>query len=116
MRTSARSTSFRGSLLIALLIASTMLTVGRGQEANEGATAERPRRAAVDMRDLIERFTADRSSVAYRYRVPMSQVAAERRERFREQWLKRLERIDFDRLSRDGQIDWLLLKIGRAHV
>ncbi|HAN97325.1 MAG TPA: DUF885 domain-containing protein [Planctomycetaceae bacterium] len=110
MRTSARSTSFRGSLLIALLIASTMLTVGRGQEANEGATAERPRRAAVDMRDLIERFTADRSSVAYRYRVPMSQVAAERRERFREQWLKRLERIDFDRLSRDGQIDWLLLR------
>ncbi|MEZ6106626.1 MAG: DUF885 family protein [Pirellulaceae bacterium] len=61
------------------------------------------------LRGLIERFEADRASVDFRYRVPMSERAHQRRAEFREQWRGRLDRIDFDTLARDAQIDWLLL-------
>lgn len=65
--------------------------------------------SSSSLRDLIERYDADRRSIDFRYRVPMSQRAYERRAKFRDEWFGQLEAIDFEQLGRDAQIDWLLL-------
>lgn len=65
--------------------------------------------ASSSLRDLLERYEADRRSVDFRYRVPMSERAYERRARFRDEWRAELDAVAFESLDRDAQIDWLLL-------
>jgi len=63
----------------------------------------------VDMRARIETFSADMRDLGRRYDVPMS---AERRSRLTTRLgdeAKQLAAIDFDSLSHDARIDWLLL-------
>src|SRR5262245_30082512 len=63
----------------------------------------------VDMRARIDTFSADMRDLGRRYDVPMS---AERRSRLTTRLgdeAKQLAAIDFEGLSRDARIDWLLL-------
>ena len=83
--------------------------------------------AAGDLREIIERYTADRGILSRLYRtctalpgaapgtppVCADEPSAARRARFQEfhgEWLSRLEGLDFDRLDQDGQIDWILFQ------
>lgn len=62
-----------------------------------------------ELRDLIERYLADRAALSRRY--PL-RVSGERRERLRgffRAWQDALTRIDFDRLSQQGRVDFVLL-------
>lgn len=68
-----------------------------------------------ELRGAIGRYDADRGSVL-RSSPPASSPRRDERIRdFTAQWLDQLGRLDFDRLSHDGQVDVLLFKNHLAH-
>ena len=102
-----------------------------GKDAN-------PQQAEADsfdseMRGFIERYAADRASLNRYFAVEGSRFAAAppsqsrrlaaemspayqaRMKQFDTEWTDRLEKLDFDALSADGRIDFLLLKNYLAH-
>src|SRR5262245_12311924 len=64
-----------------------------------------------EMRGLIERFSADRAIL--RRASPsaaFSETARTRMKEFYSNWLDRIGKMDFDSMSQDGRIDYVLLK------
>jgi uncharacterized protein (DUF885 family) len=83
-------------------------------------TKENPHLSATDlvdgnglpseMRGVIERYTADRGSLARFYSVEASSARQARMKQFYTDWLAALAKLDFDAMSPDGRIDYLLFK------
>ena len=74
------------------------------------ASSERVEQNESEMRAAIERYTVDRGSLQRSFPVATSPA---RRERFRKlynDWLASLQKIDFDSMSQDGKIDYILFK------
>jgi dipeptidyl aminopeptidase/acylaminoacyl peptidase len=68
-----------------------------------------------ELRGAIERYMADRGSL-FRSAPPAASAARDDRFRsFTKEWLDQLDSVDFDRLCRDGQVDFLLFKNHLAH-
>ena len=86
-------------LVVALLVC-TFVHVGFAQ------TAAR----VSEMRAAIERYTADRGSLTRSYPVAISPARRPRFKKFYEEWLASLKSLDFDAMSQDGKIDYLLFK------
>jgi len=63
-----------------------------------------------EMRGVIERYTADRGSLARFYSVEASSARQARMKQFYTDWLHALAKLDFDSMSQDGRIDYLLFK------
>jgi uncharacterized protein (DUF885 family) len=63
-----------------------------------------------EMRGLIERFVADRGSLGRFYTVEISPARSARMRRFYGEWLATLGQVDFDAISSEGKIDYLLFK------
>ena len=66
--------------------------------------------AQSEMRGLIDRYVADRGSLSRFYTVETSPARFARMKQFYGEWLSSLERINFDAISLDGKIDYLLFK------
>lgn len=64
----------------------------------------------TDLADEIRRYAQDRGDVASFYNITWSRAGQERRARVYDDWQRALERIDFDALSQDGKVDYLLLR------
>jgi uncharacterized protein (DUF885 family) len=62
------------------------------------------------MRGAIERYTVDRGSLQRSYPVAVSRARRERFKKFYDEWLASLQGLDFDSMSEDGKIDYLLFK------
>jgi uncharacterized protein (DUF885 family) len=62
------------------------------------------------MRSAIERYTVDRGSLTRSYPVAVSQARRERFKKFYTDWLASLQSLDFDSMSQDGKIDYILFK------
>ena len=62
------------------------------------------------MRSAIERYTVDRGSLARSYPVAVSRGRRERFKKFYDEWLNSLKSLDFDSMSQDGKVDYLLFK------
>jgi uncharacterized protein (DUF885 family) len=78
---------------------------------SSGRAADRNANAGtVLMPAVIEQFTADRSALLRTYAVPSSPVRMERLETFYNDELAMLEKINFDGLSEEDRVDYLLLK------
>jgi uncharacterized protein (DUF885 family) len=60
---------------------------------------------------VIKRFTADRGSLNRFYSAPYSPIKRARFKQFYTEWLDALRQIDFDNLSQQEQVDYVLLKI-----
>jgi uncharacterized protein (DUF885 family) len=69
--------------------------------------------ATSELRDIVERFAADRQAIQRFYNIPGSEDRRARLRAFHDAWLKKLPEIEFDRLSREGQVDYVLL---RTHI
>jgi uncharacterized protein (DUF885 family) len=67
--------------------------------------------SASQMRPYIERMAADRGSLLRTYNIEGSVSRAKRLREFYEDWLGRLERIPFETLAVDGQVDYILLRL-----
>ena len=91
-----------GKSLTLLVIACGMIATPAGFAADAG---NEPRMPAI-----IEQFSADRMSLQRTYALDISPVRAERFTRFYSDELSELASLDFDRLSHDDQVDYLLLK------
>ncbi|MGA2382797.1 MAG: DUF885 family protein [Gemmatimonadales bacterium] len=68
------------------------------------------RRPASDLQDVVERFTADRYALLWRWDVPYSATRRALQRAFYADWLARTDAIAFDSLSEGGRVDWLLLR------
>jgi uncharacterized protein (DUF885 family) len=60
---------------------------------------------------VIKRFTADRGSLNRFYSAPYSPIKRARFKQFYTEWLDALRQIDFDNLSQQEQVDYVLLNI-----
>ena len=65
---------------------------------------------ASEMRSAIERYTVDRGSLTRSYPVAVSRGRRERFSKFYNESLASLRSLNFDSMSQDGKIDYLLFK------
>src|SRR5215213_1189388 len=63
-----------------------------------------------EMRSAIERYTVDRGSLTRSYPVAVSHARRERFKKLYRDWLASLQSLDFDSMSQDGKIDYILFK------
>src|SRR5262245_2803924 len=68
-----------------------------------------------ELRSLIERYVADRGSLTRSYPVEISPARQARFKQFYSDWLATLGKLNFDSLSQDGKVDYLLLKTHLIH-
>src|SRR5262249_3446904 len=61
-----------------------------------------------ELRSLIERYVADRGSLSRSYPVEISPARQARFKQFYSDWLATLAKLNFDSLSQDGKVDYLL--------
>lgn len=103
-------------LLICLLVHVPAQT--RNGARNNGA---RPKPAAAaepangktpvsEMRASIERYAVDRGSLARSYPVNISAARRDRFKKFYGDWLESLTKLDFDSMSQDGKVDYILFR------
>lgn len=72
-------------------------------------------RSHSEMAAPIERFTADRATLVRTYPIAISEARRKRLEEFYREWTERAAHIDFDALSEDGRIDYVLFKNHLQH-
>jgi hypothetical protein len=65
--------------------------------------------AASELVNVVERFALDRQSLLRRYDAPESPARRTRLREFYTEWRGRLREHDFDRLSQEGRVDYVLL-------
>ena len=63
-----------------------------------------------EMRAAIERYTVDRGSLTRSYPVSSSPARQARFVQFYTDWLTSLQKLDFDSMSQDGKVDYVLFK------
>jgi uncharacterized protein (DUF885 family) len=63
-----------------------------------------------EMRAIIEYYVVDRGSLARSYPVSISPARRDRFRKFYSDALERIQKLDFDSMSQDGKVDYLLLK------
>ena len=68
-----------------------------------------------EMREAIARYATDQRGLARSISVATSPAGRERLGRFYRNWLGSLGRVDFDSMSREGRIDYLLLRNAVDH-
>ena len=68
-----------------------------------------------ELRVMIERYSVDRMSLQSSSPPSSSPVRDERLRDFTTQWLEKLEKIEFERLTQEGQVDYLLFKNYLSH-
>jgi uncharacterized protein (DUF885 family) len=86
-------------------------TRGNGGRAVPAALELDGKAARVsEMRAPIERYSVDRGSLARSYPVGMSAARRDRFKKFYSDWLASLKTLDFDSMSQDGKVDYILFK------
>jgi uncharacterized protein (DUF885 family) len=78
--------------------------------AAQRAPAQTSTAAMSELRDTVALYAADRAALLRRHDVDYSPVRRERLRAYAGEWQGRLERIEFDALSQEGRIDYLLLR------
>jgi uncharacterized protein (DUF885 family) len=62
-----------------------------------------------DLRDVVDRYTADRAAMLRRFDAAYSPVRRERLRAFYTEWRAGLRNIDFETLAQHGRVDYILL-------
>src|ERR1041385_2536264 len=110
--------ALRGLVVISLLCCFLIQIPAQTANRTNGGRSK-PATAAADpngktpgseMRSAIERYTVDRGSLTRSYPVQVSSSRRERFKKFYEEWLASLQSVDFDSMSQDGKIDYILFK------
>jgi uncharacterized protein (DUF885 family) len=79
------------------------------------ALAPLPRASASELRDAVERFSADWRALQRRYDTDYSTERRSAIRAFTAAWLARLDSTDFSSLGTDARVDWILLRARLAH-
>ena len=109
----------RASCTVALVAGPLMVTFapfsGGAQDTRAAAPMQSVPRlttinnAASELVSVVERFSLDRQTLLRRYDAPDSPARRKRMREFYTEWRARLRESDFDRLSQEGRIDYVLL-------
>jgi uncharacterized protein (DUF885 family) len=67
-------------------------------------------RSQSEMRSAIERYVVDRGSLSRSYPVEISPARQARFKQFYSEWLAAIGKMNFDAMSHDGKVDYLLFK------
>lgn len=70
---------------------------------------------ASELRDLVERFSSDRAGLLRRYNVEYSPLRRAELREFTQAWHARLEAMNFEGLSPEAKIDYVLLRNRLGH-
>ena len=62
-----------------------------------------------ELREVVERYSTDRAALLRRYGVEYSPTRRAQLREFNAAWQTRLQAVDFDKLSADARIDYVLL-------
>jgi hypothetical protein len=62
------------------------------------------------MRSSIERYTVDRAILTRSFPVATSRARRERFKKFYNEWMTSLQSLDFDSMSQDGKVDYILFR------
>jgi uncharacterized protein (DUF885 family) len=65
---------------------------------------------ASELRDTVALYTTDRAALGRRWTVEYSPTRRARMRTFLQDWRTRLAKVDFNRLSQEGKIDYVLLE------
>src|ERR1700759_3216783 len=68
-----------------------------------------------ELADVVERFQADNTSITRRYDATDSPEQRTRMRDFYANWKTRLAEVDFDKLSQEGRVDYVLLDNSLTH-
>lgn len=91
------------------------VSASAAQDAPRGVTMTTvPRLATVpnassEVANVVDRFAADENALTRRYDAPDSPARRTRMREFYSGWRQRLREHDFDRLSQEGKVDYVLL-------
>jgi uncharacterized protein (DUF885 family) len=115
----SRSQALTSSLIVILVITGCFSFNTPAQNGSK-ANGSRPKAPATDaanlnapeseMRATIERYAVDRGSLQRSFPVAVSESRRDRFKKFYTDWLASLQKLDFDSMSEDGKIDYLLFK------
>src|ERR1043165_1536404 len=94
------------ALVVAVLLCCFSFQIPAQISSHANGTKER----VSEMRSAIERYTVDRGSLTRSYPVATSRARRERFKKFYNEWLTSLQSLDFDSMSEDGKIDYILFK------
>ena len=72
-------------------------------------------RRTSELRDLVERFAIDERDLNRRWPVSYSPARTGALRAFHTTWRSRIGEVDFDKLSQEGKVDYLLLRNGVGH-
>ena len=100
-------------LLGCLLINVPAQTRSNGTRSRPVASAEPVNGKAApvsEMRASIERYAVDRGSLARSYPVGMSPARRDRFKKYYGDWLDSLKSLNFDSMSQDGKVDYILFR------
>jgi uncharacterized protein (DUF885 family) len=92
------------------IAAQTSTRTNGGSKPKAAAAPNGGKETVSEMRSAIERYTVDRGSLTRSYPVATSRTRRERFKKFYQEWLASLQTLDFDSMSEDGKIDYLLFK------
>src|SRR4051812_3283130 len=67
--------------------------------------------ASSELRELVERYSADRASLLQVYTVPGSLLQIRRLREFYQGWQTKLEGVAYETLGVEGRIDWQLMRL-----
>lgn len=113
MRFGSRALVVVASLCCFLVQIPAQTSMSNGGSRSKTASAADPNgtKAPVsEMRGAIERYAVDRGSLTRSYPVAVSRTRRERFKKFYNEWLASLQSLNFDAMSQDGKIDYLLFK------
>src|SRR5215813_9615855 len=111
--------AFRGLVVVSLLCCFLIQIPAQTSNRTNGGRAKTTAAAAdpngvkapvSEMRSAIEQYTVDRGSLARTYPVAYSRSRSDRFRKFYDEWLASLQSLDFDSMSQDGKIDYILFK------
>ncbi len=74
-----------------------------------------PRGTESELRDVVTRFTTDESALNRRWTVDYAPVRRQRFKEYYRAWQSRLRELDFDKLSQQGRIDYVLMNHTLRH-
>lgn len=83
---------------------------GGGSRATKTAEPVNGKTPVSEMRAAIERYSVDRGSLARSYPVNVSTARRDRFKKFYSDQLASLNAVDFDSMSQDGKVDYILFR------
>jgi uncharacterized protein (DUF885 family) len=114
---SSRKLRIAAWLVAAIVLGGSLVFTSKtsGQKPSDAPDLKDLDLSSSELRSLIERYIADRGSLSRSYPVEISPGRRERFKQFYSDWLATLAKLNFDTLSQDGKVDYLLFKTRLNH-